>query len=404
MTTYEFYRPYPNVTNTTMTLDACNGVQMGLPSDQCSDLDNNVTELFNPWFAHLVEDQDIQPVGVDSNTVTWPPSLALMSQRVFPLAVGGGFYYGGSSGNSQLTANPINGQIMSVAIYRRQLNQADYTAVQEYLATRYNVRCVPLELPNVNSTCSWAPAGSRCEASCAAGTVQVGGASSLQCANGAWVGVAPVCSAAACASAPHVDGATACSATLVSASLAGASAASLAPVWVTLPQLPTRVSARYWSASAGGLVGSVPVADDACSFTEASALVINRPVAGGLRAAAAPGGSSSVTTTVTVVLDADAAGGVVGGVAFPEAVPGAPATLAPNGGNYSALRVTVTGGGSGGVLEAVVNGLVVASSALTGVAVVAGAPTTVSLTVTTAPGGGAATAAASVGGAAAGSL
>jgi hypothetical protein len=349
MTTYEFYRPYPNVTNTTMTLDACNGVQMGLPSDQCSDLDNNVTELFNPWFAHLVEDQDIQPVGVDSNTVTWPPSLALMSQRVFPLAVGGGFYYGGSRGTSQLTANPINGQIMSVAIYRRQLNQADYTAVQEYLATRYNVRCVPLELPNVNSTCSWAPAGSRCEASCAAGTVQVGGASSLQCANGAWVGVAPVCSAAACASAPHVDGATACSATLVSASLAGASAASLAPVWVTLPQLPVRVSARCWSASAGGLVGSVPVADDACSFTEASALVINRPVAGGLRAAAAPGGSSSVTTTVTVVLDADAAGGVVGGVAFPEAVPGAPATLAPNGGNYSALRVTGTG--DGGRLE-----------------------------------------------------
>ena len=37
-------------------------------------------------------------MGEASSSASWDAALPLMSQRAFPLAVGGGFYYGGRAG------------------------------------------------------------------------------------------------------------------------------------------------------------------------------------------------------------------------------------------------------------------------------------------------------------------
>ena len=144
ITTFEYYRP--NATNNnSMQLDACLGVTTGTAADECSNPAPGVPPAYSPWFPKIFEDADLGP---GSNTASWAPGLALMSQRVFPLGVGGGFYYGGTSGATPMITAAFVGQLFSLAIYRRHLNASERTAVQDYLGARYGLWCADLSPPN----------------------------------------------------------------------------------------------------------------------------------------------------------------------------------------------------------------------------------------------------------------
>ena len=87
----------------------------------------------------------------------------------FPLAVGGNFYTSGSTGTSVATTFPFAGYLYTAAIYRRRLNQTEKTAVQAFLAARYNLWCPALSVPGaVGGTDPLNP--NTCEATSACGT------------------------------------------------------------------------------------------------------------------------------------------------------------------------------------------------------------------------------------------
>ena len=131
-----------------MALAACLGVAGGgsggaapapSPSDECSDSPGGGAA---EWFPHVIEDQDVQPVGRASSSASWGAAEQLMSQRVFALAIGGGFYYGGANGNSRLPVAVFRGELQALAVYRRRLAPAERTATQRWLADRYYLQCV----------------------------------------------------------------------------------------------------------------------------------------------------------------------------------------------------------------------------------------------------------------------
>jgi hypothetical protein len=302
-----------------------------------------------------------------------------MSQRVFALAIGGGFYYGGANGNSRLPVAVFRGELQALAVYRRRLSPAERAATQRWLADRYYLQCAALAAPRGAAwagACASARNGAApCALSCAAGLELAGGATSLSCENGAWAGLAPVCLAPACGGAPPAApagaaaGAGACSQVLAREDFAAAALAAAAaeaapagqvlwPAWETLPALPPALAAARWSPHSGGdgvgLVGQVAPADDECSFSEPTALVLNRP-----RAAAGADAGADVSVQATLALDAGASGGLLAAVLAP--APGAADAWAAT----SFLRLTLTvaaggGGGSGGsaagALEEVRNG------------------------------------------------
>ena len=141
---YELYRPNAT-TNCTLQLDACLGVATGQAIDECSNPGPGVAPLYNPWFPYIFQDSDLGP---GRNVAIWPPSVPLMSQRVFPLAIGGGFYWSNSAGTAPATIFPFTGQLFSVAIWRRHLNLTERAAVQNYLGARYGLWCSALSPAN----------------------------------------------------------------------------------------------------------------------------------------------------------------------------------------------------------------------------------------------------------------
>ena len=414
LTTFDLYRNNASFTNNSMLLDACLGVTTGSSYDECNNPGGEglVTPFYTPWWSHITQDADVDPntAGLE-NVVTWPQGYPLNTRgNKFPLAVGGGFYTSGSTGTTVGNAYPFAGYIYTAAVYRRRLSQTEKTAVQNFIADRYNLWCPALSVPgavggtdplNAN-TCDATSAGSTCALTCGPGLVQVGGLTNLTCANGAWFGTAPVCAPAAstCAAPVHPAAATACALVLFADSFSRASysagcpaalsaAALLASAWETAPLLPPRLAATYWSyaaTAAGGLTGSVPVADDNCSFTEGSHLLVNRPQSWAASVAAS---SAPLVIAATVTLDAGAAGGIAAQAAFAVATsyfpPGTPwgtdlAYPAYVNNAHTLARLTATGG-AGAALEFVVNGAVSAVFPLPGVNVPARARAQLSLTV-----------------------
>ena len=251
-------------------------------------------------------------MGEASSSASWDAALPLMSQRAFPLAVGGGFYYGGRACNSRLMQAPFRGEVAALAIFRRRLSPAERAKTQRFLADRYFLACAALAAPpGAAGACAAARNGAECAMRCAPGLTLAGGSEALTCANGAWAGLAPVCAPAACAGAPPAPpagaDARACSVVLASADFARAgAAAALWPAWETLPALPTALAAERWAPGARGLVGSAPPDDDDCSALEPTALVLNRP-----RAAAGADPAAPVTVLAELSLDAGAVGGAL---------------------------------------------------------------------------------------------
>jgi hypothetical protein len=368
LTTFSLYRDRPAVTNNSMVLDACLGVTYGTAADECNNPGPGIVPTYNPWYPHIVEDQDLNPNPNQYNNVTWPAGTQLMSQRVFPFIIGSGLYWSNAYGTGNAAAYNYNGYVYSIVIYRRKLSQAESTAVQQFLSNRYNLACP------ATSTCPQSVSGSTCLAQCPSNQVAIAGTSNLVCGPGAWFGSAPVCSSMnTCAAASaHPPGYRSCrkiffAESFRSSQVSGANFNWAWPaVWESVPILSPKLFNTYWTRSASGLVGSVPIKDDNCSFTEPTVLAVNRP-------AFFPTSLSSLSlglvTETTVQLRPSTSAGVVVGVTFssvstnfPNSTWGSPnaypAVIQQN--THSFIRVTATAD-IGAIIEVVLNGAVVAS-------------------------------------------
>lgn len=171
LASYSLYRPTAN--NCTYTLDACLGVTTGAASDICNNPAPGVNPTLDVWYPHAVEDRDtyqyVSPAtGTVSNTASWAPCgtgvtrLMTNAARQWALTVGGGHFWGGTSGTTangagSLPLYPLTGSIYSIAVYRRALSAAERSAVQAFLSARYELACAALAPPGVVG--GTAPAG-----------------------------------------------------------------------------------------------------------------------------------------------------------------------------------------------------------------------------------------------------